>query len=315
MSRFRILSIDGGGVKGLFPASLLAEIEESLSIDSTADYFDLIAGTSVGGILAIGLGLGLNARSMRDFIAGLGPSVFPPEQLATLRLLAGLPRYDPSRLRSSLANVFGKKTVGDSRVRLVVPSFDAGKPDIHIYKTAHAKRLMMDYKVEAVEVAMATAAAPTYFPSFDSGSNIVLVDGGVWANNPVALAVVEALTLLRQSPENIDVLSIGCTEEPLDFKHGWHGGWFWLRRGIYAAMHGQSRSAIGMAQHLTGRDLGADRVLRISPLVARKRFQMDDTKRIKELKALGHSEARHALPVVGERFFSDKCEPFVPFHR
>lgn len=315
MSRFKILSIDGGGIKGLFPASLLAEIEESLALASVVDYFDLIAGTSVGGILAIGLGLGLDARSMRDFIAGLGPTVFPPEQRATLRLLAGLPRYDPSRLRSSLTEVFGDKTIGESRVRLLIPSFDAGKPDIHIYKTAHSTRLMMDYKFRAVEVAMATAAAPTYFPSFDSSRNVVFVDGAVWANNPVALAVVEAITLLQQPPENIDVLSVGCTEEPLDFRPGWHGGWFWLRRGIYAAMHGQSRSALGMAQHLTGRDRGADRVLRISPLVARERFQLDGTKRIRELEALGHSEARHSLPVVRDRFFSEKCAPFVPVYR
>jgi patatin-like phospholipase/acyl hydrolase len=115
-----------------------------------------------------------------------------------------------------------------SQVRLLIPSFDANKADIHIYKTAHSERLMMDCRVEAVEGAMATAAAPTYFPAYDSKTNIAFVDGGLWGNNPVALAVVEAITLLGQDPDNIDVLSLGCTDEPIDFKAGWHTDLYWL---------------------------------------------------------------------------------------
>ena len=111
--------------------------------------------------MALGLGLGLTARDMTEFLVTLGPGVFPPGYTPTLRLLLGFDRYDPGPLRSALAEVFGKKTLADSHVRLLIPSFDASKADIHIYKTAHSKRLMMDYRVEAVEVAMATAAAPT----------------------------------------------------------------------------------------------------------------------------------------------------------
>ncbi|HMK21848.1 MAG TPA: CBASS cGAMP-activated phospholipase [Terriglobales bacterium] len=248
------MSIDGGGIKGVFPASFLAEVEAVFGITSVAQYFDLIAGTSVGGILALGLGLGLTARQITEFLVNLGPGVFPPGAAPTLRLLLGLERYDPGPLRRALSKLFDKKTLADSQVRLLIPSFDAGKADIHAYKTAHSNRLMMDHRIEAVEVAMATAAAPTYFPAYESDKGLTLVDGGVWANNPVALAVVEAIALLGQDPGNIDVLSLGCTEEPLDFKAGWHTGWYWLRRGIFAAMRGQSRSALGMAMHLTGRD-------------------------------------------------------------
>jgi len=160
-----------------------------------------------------------------------------------------------------------------------------------------------------------TAAAPTYFPAYDSTKRITFVDGSVWANNPVALAVVEAITLLQQSPENIDVLSIGCTDETINFKHGWHTGLFWLQRGIFAAMRGQSRSALGMAVHLTGRDRGEDHVLRIDPAVAENRFSLDDSKKIHDLEGLGYSEARHALPQVRERFFSEVCKPFAPVYK
>src|SRR4051812_37500122 len=226
MSQFRILSIDGGGIKGVFPASFLAEVENTLGINSVAQYFDLIAGTSVGGILALGLGLGFTARQLKDFLVSLGPDVFPQARSATLRLLLGFDRYDPGPLRIALSELFGEKTLGESCARLLIPSFDATKADIHIYKTAHSKRLMMDYKVEAVQVAMATAAAPTYFPAYESDKSLTLVDGGVWGNNPVALAVVEAMTLLGQDPGNIDVLSLGCTNEPMDFKAGHHTGWY-----------------------------------------------------------------------------------------
>lgn len=315
MSRFRILSIDGGGIKGVFPASFLGELETALDLTSVAQYFDLVAGTSVGGILALGLGLGMTARDMPDFLVTLGPGVFPPGKTATLRLLLGFDKHDPEPLRSALSRVFGKRTLADSNVRLLIPSFDASKADIHIYKTAHSKRLMMDYRVEAVEVAMATAAAPTYFPAYDSSTNLTLVDGAVWANNPVALAVVEAITLLGQDPGNVDVLNLGCTDETIDFKVGWHTGWYWLNRAIFAAMRGQSRSALGMAMHLTGRDKGEDRVMRIDPVVRTSRFRIDGTKEIKDLRGLGYSEARHALPFVRERFFGDACQPFTSLHK
>jgi uncharacterized protein len=315
MSRFKILSIDGGGLKGVFPASLLAGVERALGLKSAAEYFDLIAGTSVGGILALGLGLGISASELESFLVALGSGVFPPSRPATLRLLLGLTRYNPTPLREALEQIFQRKTLADSKVRLLIPSFDACKPDIHIFKTAHSKRLMMDYRLEAVEVAMATAAAPTYFPAYDSSKHVVLVDGGVWANNPVALAVVEAITLLQHSPDDVDVLSIGCTEETVDFRQSWHGGAFWLRRGLFAAMHGQSQSALGIARHLTGRDRGADRVLRINPAVAAKRFNLDGAKRIRELQGLGYSEARNVLPYVRDRFFAERCEPFVSLRK
>jgi uncharacterized protein len=312
MSRFRILSIDGGGIKGVFPASFLAEIENALNLESVAQYFDLIAGTSVGGVLALGLGLGFSARHLTEFLSRLGPSIFPRNTRPTLRLFMGLRMYDPMPLRRALEEAFGEKKLGDSRTRLLIPSFDAHKADIHIYKTAHHPRLMVDHKVRAIEVAMATAAAPTYFPSFDSTSHVTLVDGGLWANNPVALATVEAMTVLGKNPGNIDVLSLGCTDEPMDFTEGWHSGLYWLRRAIDAAMRGQSRSALGMAMHLTGRDVGADQILRIDPIVRAKRFRLDGTKDIRELRGLGHSEARQALPQIRYRFFSGTCEPFTP---
>lgn len=314
--RKRILSVDGGGIKGVFPISFLAELESALSLESVANHFDLIAGTSVGGIIALGLGLGLNARRLTDFLVNKGPAIFPQHAIpqSTLRLILGGERYDPEPLNEALQEVLGHKALADSQVRLLIPAFSATQADIHIYKTAHHARLGMDYRVEAVEVAMATAAAPTYFPAYDSKHCISLVDGGVWANDPVALAVVEGISVLGWNGDEIDVLSIGCTEETVDFKQKGHSGYFWLRQAINAAMKGQSRSAQGMARHLTGRDRGLENVIRINPPVGARRFTLDRLSGTRELQGFAYTQARHALPDLKDRFFATKAEPFVSMH-
>src|ERR1019366_6077245 len=127
MKKHRILSIDGGGIKGVFPASFLAEIETALSLRSIANYFDLIAGTSVGGIIAIGLGLGLTARELAGLFVEKGADIFPHNffPTSTLRLLFGRDKYKPDKLRGVLTTAFGSQTLADSRVRLLIPSFDA----------------------------------------------------------------------------------------------------------------------------------------------------------------------------------------------
>jgi uncharacterized protein len=317
MKRYRILSIDGGGIKGVFPISFLAHLESALSIQSVANYFDLIAGTSIGGIIALGLGLGINGRSMADFVVKKGPSIFPQHEFptSTFRLFRGHEKYKSDHLRDALQQLFGSKVLAESRVRLLVPAFNATQADIHIYKTAHHQRLGMDYRLTAVEIAMATAAAPTFFPAYDSKHCISLVDGGIWANDPVALAVVEGIAVLGWNGDEIDVLSIGCTEETIDFKQRGHSGYFWIRQGIEAAMRGQSRSAQAMARHLTGRDRGLENVIRVNPPVAANRFSLDRVSGIGDLQGFAYNQARHALPDLKDRFFGAEVEPFTSMKR
>lgn len=314
MQKRRILSIDGGGIKGVFPASFLAQLESALHLSSVGSYFDLIAGTSVGGIIALGFGLGLSAREIARFFTEKGPTIFPRSFFppSKLRALCGVNRYKHDDLRRALADVFKDNTLAESKARLIVPSFDATSGDIHIYKTRHERRLGMDHNLTAVEVAMATAAAPTYFPAYDSRKRIALIDGGLWANNPVAIAVVEAIGL-GWVPNEIDVLTLGCTDEPVDFKEHGHSLFFWASKAIQAAMRGQSRSAIGMARHLTRRTDGSDGVVRVDPVVAPGRFALDDTKGLSDLQGFAYSEARTALPLLKDRFFSVPAEAFTPY--
>jgi predicted acylesterase/phospholipase RssA len=317
MKKHRILSIDGGGIKGVFPISFLSEIEKTLKLQSVGNYFDLIAGTSVGGIIALGLGLGLSAGELAEFFVKEGPVLFPPHGFSSraLRLFLGTEKYKPDHLERALAKAFGSKILADSRVRLVIPAFDATCADIHIYKTAHHRRLETDYHLKAVEVAMATAAAPTYFPAYDSKHSITLVDGGIWANNPTAIAVVEGVTVLGWSGDEIDVLSLGCTEETIDFKEKGHGRFFWFRRAMQASMRGQSRAALGTARHLTGRDKKMENIFRVDPSVAPGRFSLDDAKGIGDLQGFAYDQARKSLPDIKSRFFETEAEPFDSLRR
>jgi uncharacterized protein len=305
MSRFRILSIDGGGIKGVFPAAFLALIEGTLAGAPVSNFFDLIAGTSTGGIIALALGLGLRAGEVLEFYERHGPAIFPRRSPLWL---VGPTKYKSEPLRQALEETFGSKRLGDSNRRLLIPSFNATTGKIHIYKTAHHPRLQVDFKVPAVDVALATSAAPFYFPPHRSGDDVVLIDGGIWANNPVGLAVTEAINMLGISGTELDVLSIGCTNTPPDFTQTGRGWKFWAPRAIDAAMQGQSFAAIGTAQHLAGHD----NVFRFSPTVMPGRFALDKVQGISELKAFGYSEAREALRQLTPRFFSASAAPFSP---
>ena len=309
----RILTIDGGGIKGVFPASFLATVEDAIE-RNVADYFDLIVGTSTGGIIALGLGLGLSAKELLAFYEEHGPTIFKGNRgLRWLRWL-GDSKYSSTPLENALRSCFGDKRLGDSKKRLVIPSLNLENGEVYIYKTAHHPRLERDYKEDAVEVALKTAAAPTYFPTRRSSAGTPLIDGGTWANNPVGLSVVEALTLLDWPKSSLKVLSLGCTTEPLNVKFGRNvslGRLYWATKFVDVFMHAQSHASLGTAKLLVGHE----NVVRIDPPVARGKFGLDKASEIPSLKGLGESQAREALPKLREIFLGDHAEQFVPFHK
>jgi hypothetical protein len=306
----RILAIDGGGIKGVFPASFLAALEETLRLDNLGSYFDLIVGTSTGGIIALALGMGISGKGVLSFYEEHGPAIFSGS-----RRLRGYsswvrPKYDPAHLRTALQTVFGEKRLGDSTRRLVIPSLDLAKGEVHIWKTAHHPRFQTDYRASMVDVALATAAAPTYFPTHRLASGIPLVDGGTWANNPVAIAVVEAIGILGWSPAELRVLSIGCTSTPLRFDWSRQqslGKFGWANKIVDVFMLGQSSGALGMAQHLVP---NRENIFRVSPVVG-PQFTLDDVRLIPTLKGLGTAEARQWLPRIQAIFFHEPAEEFV----
>lgn len=308
----RILSIDGGGIKGVFPAAFLATIEDGLQ-EPIGRYFDLIVGTSTGGIIALALGAGFTANEIVGFYQKYGPSIFRNQGfLAKIgQYFKGKHRAEP--LREALAMQFGNLRIGDSKTRLVIPSQNLETGHVHVYKTAHHKRFGMDYMNSMVDVAMATSAAPTYFPVHLSASGCAVIDGGLWANNPSGIAAVEAIGVLGWDPDQIRLLSLSCTVDTLstdaaNYRH--HGKFYWASKLLEVVSAGQSSGSMGTARLLLGRE----RVHRIAPNVTPGLFELDGINSISRLKGLGASEARSAKPSLNA-FFSKPAEAFVPCYK
>ena len=281
---FKILSLDGGGIKGIFPAGILTFLEENcLDGQPIGDYFDLITGTSTGGILALGLGAGLTARALMDLYVNQGHRVFPPQQRRKgLKIWRRLfrNRYDRAALDELLQQTLGSKTLRDSRYRLLIPATEAKHGDPAVYKTPHHPGYFLDGDKPMAEVAAATSAAPTYLePVLQDG--YILLDGGIWANNPTMMGLVEALTCFKVERENIMVLSLGCGQDGfrINPKQAAGAGQLQWREIIYVAMHYQSLTAVNQAGLLLGRD----KVTRLDRPENAEPIDLDDWLKAREL--------------------------------
>ena len=310
---FRILSIDGGGIKGIFPAQVLTYLEDDcLGGQPIGDYFDLIAGTSTGGILALGLGAGLTARSLLDLYVNEGHRVFPPKQrLRGRRLFRRLSRnrYDRDALDGLLSQILGAKTLRESKYRLLIPATEAKHGDPAVYKTPHHPGYFLDGDKPLAEVAAATSAAPTYLkPVVQDG--YILLDGGIWANNPTMMALVEALTCFTVQRENIAILSIGRGQDgfQINSKQAGGAGQFQWREIIYVAMHYQSLTAVNQAGLLIGRD----RVTRLDRPEGAEPVDLDDWEKARRLlpgEALAVAE--QYADRIAETFFTHASATFT----
>lgn len=311
---FRILSLDGGGVRGAYTAAVLAQIEENTG-RRIVEHFDLVAGTSTGGIIAIGLGLGLPAHRILEFYKARGATIFPSTGVhqrvfARLRRFVG-PKYRAEALDAALTEVFGDRLLGESSCRLVIPSYDAVAGEVHVFKTAHDTRVLEDYKRRAVDVARATSAAPTFLPMFVSTWGQQFLDGGVWANCPSTVAILEAAGVLGVALENIQLLSIGTTTPAFSVEtSGAGGGIMQYGFGVTALkllMQAQEFGAWAQTKLLL-----RDRAYRIDVTVKQKRFELDDARGIASLTALGLKDGRHHASRVAELFLHEAAIPFCP---
>lgn len=306
--RFQILSLDGGGIKGLFSAAVLAKIEEDLNV-RIVDHFDLIAGTSTGGIIALGLGLGLAPREIVQFYATSGPAIFE-NRFGVRRLLHWFHRKFPAHsLERAVRDCFKDALFGSSRKRLVIPSYNLGEDDIYLFKTPHHPRLKRDYKEPMWKVALATGSAPTYFPSFRGVDHARLVDGGVWANNPSMVAVVEAVSMLCVDLKQIRVLSLGTTD-PVVLRSGKldNGGKLrWASAAVDVIMRGQSIGVAKQICHL----LGDENVERIDPKVPDGLFALDKLS-APDLLAKAAHVSRIFSPKFEAKFMSHVAKEYKP---
>ena len=216
MADFRILSFDGGGIRGLLSAVILEQLDAR--VPDWRSGTDLLAGTSTGGIIALGLAKGLSPTDIRGLYYDKGSAIFSDNILDDVGDLFGLTgaEYGNKKLRRVLRHTFGEGTLGELRSKVLVPSFDLDNqhhdPDKRQWKPKFFHNLPgrdSDRDQLAYKVALYTSAAPTYFPSVDG-----FIDGGVVTNNPsmAALALTQdTRNNLRPRPKPADValLSIG----------------------------------------------------------------------------------------------------------
>lgn len=310
---FRILALDGGGIKGVFTASVLATLEDALG-ESIASHFDLIAGTSTGGILAVGLGIGLSPQELLNFYCKHGSDIFPITEYHKSILRTIRHFFTTKYSNNILANLLQEsyctdgcdKTLGESLCRLVIPAYDATSGLCHIFRTPHNKLFVNSSHIRACEVATATASAPTYFSASNVKNMIAdsaYLDGGVWANCPTLAGIVEAVCYLSVPLERIDVLSIGTTDEPFTVKRFTKAGIAkWNKTLIELFMNAQVNSSVTHSREL----IGDARFIRINATTPNDCYKLDNPKGINELKTLGnkHASEPSLLAQIGSRFLN-----------
>jgi patatin-like phospholipase/acyl hydrolase len=251
VEKFRILSIDGGGIRGIIPAKVLCELERELKEKypdkQLYEHFDLICGTSTGAILAIAIALGISAADILKFYKENAQLIFPKWFLKVLprksrAIITSI--YSNKELRKKLETIYTAANEGkipimhDLKTKVCVPVFNGNDGQINVIKTRHHEGYFRDYKLPAHEVALASASAPIYFPphsfSFSNehgaGTNINMIDGGIFANNPSLIGILEATEKLNHDFSQVRLLSLGTGKGKHVIKTGWRPKdlWYWL---------------------------------------------------------------------------------------
>lgn len=204
--KFQALALSGGGYRGLYTAKILADLEQEIG-EPIATRFDLIAGTSIGGILALAVAMEIPAERMVKLFELHGKEIFK-RQFSLWGILRA--PYSSQCLKELLSqqDIFGARTLGDCRHRVIVPAINYSSGEPQLFKTPHHANFKRDHSFSLVDVALATSAAPAYFPRHTFNNN-QYVDGGLYANAPGLLALHEAQSFLDQNSDTVHMLSIG----------------------------------------------------------------------------------------------------------
>lgn len=313
VERFAVLSLDGGGVRGIFTAALLTGLERDLG-GQVLDHFDLVVGTSTGGIIALGLGAGRSAEEILDVYLREMTRIFPRRRRLLGPAAAFRAKYAPDGLQRVLRDTFGETLLGDSKVPLVIPSFNIGENTVYLFKTPHHTDLRRDWSVPMWQVGMATSAAPTFFPAFSLPEDHVrLVDGGVWANNPAMVGVVEAVSMFDQPLASIRVLSLGTTVDartrPRKLDKGGLLQWVRSPNVAQVLLAGQSFGAFTQVKHL----LGPGSAHRLSPPDPEELARLDVADRRDLLAAAAH-HSRVFAPTFEAAFADHQRSVYQPLY-
>lgn len=230
MKSIKILSVDGGGIRGILPAVILSDLQKRLGT-GLHNVFDLISGTSTGGIIALGIGTRCNNNQpyspdeLVDLYVQNGPAIFKKGLFPLLRNALG-PKYSPAALEATLARFFGAAEFKTALTPLLISSYDL-QGQIPFFFKSHKIAADPDYNWPVASIARATSAAPTFFPPLHLArgqGDYALVDGGVFVNNPAMAAYAEARALYSDRAEFV-VVSVGTGDRQDRIAYSTAKGW------------------------------------------------------------------------------------------
>ncbi|TAE11500.1 MAG: patatin [Bacteroidetes bacterium] len=320
---FRILSIDGGGIRGILPAQILVALEKKLQARTNnsqariADYFDLIAGTSTGGILTCAYLMPdknnparprYSAKEAVDFYLENGGNIFSTATYQFMLSMGGITdeRYSEKPIESALMKYFGDTQLSELIRPCLVTSYDVYESKAHFFRQHAAKDTEgRNYLVR--DVARATSAAPTYFEAakITSTSQITypLIDGGVFANNPTLCAYAEAHSIktdgvkTHRTADDLFIFSLGtgsASKRKLEHKNvkDW-GAIEWIKPLIDIMMSGVSQTVHYQLRQIYSAIGKAEQYVRIEPDIYNASAEMDEASP-KNLNALREAGMRNA---------------------
>lgn len=275
-----VLSIDGGGIRGIVPAMVLAEIEKRTG-KPISESFDMIGGTSTGGILALGLAkpdkegkAEFSAEELAELYRDRGEEIFSRSFMKKLTSLDGIAEemYSAEGIENVLEEYFGDEYIGNSLTKTFVTSYDILNRAPYFMKSWKEDRKSIEMK----HAARATSAAPTYFePALipAEGSMKALIDGGVFINNPSMSAYAEAKKVFGQE-EEVVIFSLGTGEliKPIDYSKAKNWGKAkWLSPLLDSMFDGQSDAVNYQLKQILG-----DNYIRLQNTLTKASEKMDN---------------------------------------
>lgn len=297
--QYRVLSIDGGGIRGLIPALVLAEIEKRTG-KRIAEMFDMIAGTSTGGILALGLALPdedgkpkYTAQDLANLYEENGHIIFSRSTWKKISSVSGVvdEKYSQEGIEEVLKRYFGNTNLSETIADVLVTSYDLERRRPFFFKSTRARKYS-DRNFRIWEAARATSAAPTYFEpvqlfSQNKNKQYALIDGGVFANNPAMCAYAEAFSMGKQ---DLIMVSIGTgeTNQPYLYEKAKNWGALqWVKPVINVMMDGNSDTVSYQVKQVVEANSRSE-YFRLQTRLVQGSEEMDDAskKNIKLLKVV-----------------------------
>jgi hypothetical protein len=285
------LAVDGGGVRGVVPAAVLDLWQkEGANVE-----FDAYSGTSTGSIVAAGLALGRSPKQVLDLFVDHVPRIFTQDALPLREKLLAFkgwakPAYSGEALRAALVGEFGDATLGDVPKPLAINALDVVTGTTRTFRSHHHPGSAADRNVTLVDAVLASTAAPSFFPSATvAGSSFI--DGGMWANNPALIALLDARALGAEDPRLVS-LGTGRLFWGRNVGFGTARGLIgWGAPLIVLMMSAQSQGVDGYVRRL----LPEERYLRVDPALPRELAGLDEPDAIPALLVRAAEAARGAL--------------------